>query len=107
MAITGTIRVDFQIMQNEASNFAGLAQEVQSNTNSMMQSVESMNGQWVGDAGTSYIKKFQQLQQDMQEMYRIISEYVVDLLNMIRNYQQAESEIQSQVGGLETDVIQF
>ena len=43
----------------------------------------------------------------MQEMYRIISEYVVDLLNMIRNYQQAESEIQSQIGGLETDVIQF
>ncbi len=107
MAITGTIRVDFQIMQNEASNFAGLANEVQSNTNSMMQSVESMNSQWVGDAGTSYINKFKELQQDMQEMYRIISEYVVDLLNMIRNYQQAESEIQSQVSGLETDVIQF
>jgi len=105
--MNGIILVSFSEMSSAVSSFGNEESQVRSITNGMLNTVDSMNGDWLGEAGSSYIRQFKKLRTDMNEMLRIIREYVDDLREMLKNYQEAESDIKGRVTGLETDVIKF
>ena len=101
------ILVTFDETSSAATQFGNSATEVRNTTNEMLNLVSSTNGQWLGEAGTSYRNKFAQLQGDMEDIFKIISEYMKDVTEILANYRQAESEIRSQINPLETDVVKF
>lgn len=101
------ILVTFDEMRTAATKFGNSATAVRNTTNNMLKLVSSTNGEWLGEAGTSYRNKFSQLQGDMNDIFRIIMEYMNDVSTILANYQQAESEIKSQISPLDTDVVKF
>ena len=101
------ILVTFDEMNTAATQFGNSASAVRNTTNSMLNLVSNTNGEWLGEAGTSYRNKFAQLQGDMNDIFRIITEYMNDVSRILANYKQAESEIKSQITPLDTDVVKF
>ena len=73
--------------------------------NQMIQSVTAMKGAWLGDAATSYVNKFSQLQDDITRLNKLIQEHVTDLADIAQAYMQAEQQNQDQAASLPTDVI--
>ena len=72
----------------------------------MTQKVGELTGSvWSGEAASAYVKKFSELQDDMQRMKRMIDEHVQDLNTMAKAYQTAESTNQSTASALAGDVI--
>lgn len=101
------ILVTFSEMQSAATQFGNSAAAVRNTTNQMLNTVSSTNGEWLGSAGTSYRNKFAQLQGDMNDIFRIITEYMNDVSKILQNYQAAENEIKNQINPLDTDVVKF
>ena len=99
------ILVTFDEMSSAATQFGNSASAVRNTTNTMLNLVSSTNGEWLGDAGASYRNKF--AQGDMNDIFRIITEYMNDVSKILANYRQAESEIKSQISPLDTDVVKF
>ncbi len=101
------ILVTFSAMRNAATQFGNSATAVRNTTNSMLNLVSNTNGEWLGEAGTSYRNKFAQLQGDMNDIFRIITDYMNDVSRILANYEQAESDIKNQLNPLQTDVVEF
>lgn len=106
-AYIGVILVDVNDLMRTAQSFNSSANEVRNTNQTMMNTVTNMNCQWQGDAGSTYIRKFRQLQDDMDKMYRMIMEHVQDLMAMAQNYIQAEQGALSQINPLSEDVISY
>jgi len=86
----GTLLVTPQQLKNTATSFSGRARTVTSITSSMLSKVKGMRSAFEGDAGNTYIRKFEGLQEDMNQINRKIQEHVTDLNDMADNYSKAE-----------------
>ncbi len=104
--MTGTIKVNTAKLRSTASALQAKGNQVKNTTNRMMTLVNGLTGNvWSGDAARAYLQKFKSLQDDMNKMYRMISEHVKDLNEMAAAYEKAESENQSAANSLSGNVI--
>lgn len=103
--MTGTLLVTPEELINASQQFSNCGSQVQSITQQMLQIIRSMNSSWSGEANTAYTNKFNGLEDDMNKIYKMITEHVNDLQEMARNYQQAEQTNVETAGGLQSDVI--
>lgn len=104
--MTGTIKVNTAKLRSTASALQAKGNQVKNTTNRMMTLVNGLTGNvWSGDAARTYLQKFKSLQDDMNKMYRMISEHVKDLNEMAAAYEKAESENQSAANSLSGNVI--
>jgi WXG100 family type VII secretion target len=103
--MTGTLLVTPEKLISTAESFATSANSVQTITNSMLNLVTSLANTWIGDASTAYISKFKALEEDMGQMYRMITEHSTDLQEMATNYQTAEQTISESASALNTNAI--
>ena len=87
----GTLLVTPQQLKSTASSFGQRGNSVKSITNSMMEKVKGMKSAFEGEAGTAYINKFVNLQEDMTQINNKIQEHVTDLNDMASNYEKTES----------------
>lgn len=101
----GIIKVDPSKLQSAATEFGGVASQVQNLTGQMMDKVTTMSNAWQGDASTAYINQFKQLQDDMDRMHRMIQEHIQDLNDMAQQYITAENANVDLGGSLAGDVI--
>ena len=104
--MTGTLRVTPEKMISTAQSFSAAATSVQRLTSGMLETVDSLNGSWAGEAATSYYNKAHALQESMNRMIRMINEHSTDLQDMAATYQEAERAIGETAGTLQTDVIE-
>jgi len=75
-------------------------------TDRMVSLVNEISGEvWSGDAATAYKTKFTGLQDDMDTLYRMITEHVNDLQEMAAHYTEAETANQEVAGSLSSDII--
>lgn len=88
-----------------SQEFSNIGSQVNSLTQQMTQTVNSLSTSWTGEASTAFASKFNALQDDMTRMYRMINEHVNDLQEMARNYQQAESTNMQSSNALQGDII--
>lgn len=103
--LTGILKVDASTMQGYVSTFSSCASQVQSKTQQMMTTVNSLATTWKGTASDTYRRKFNQLDDDMKRMFKMIQEHSTDLNQMIRNYNDAETGVTGKFSGLAEDVI--
>lgn len=102
----GTLRVTPEKLISTANEFNGTGGQVRTLTQSMIDTVNSMNTIWQGEAATAFSQKFNSLQDDMEKINRMISEHVTDLNEMARQYQGAESINVEDSNALAGDIIQ-
>ena len=71
----------------------------------MLDTVDSLNSTWAGEAATAYYNKAHSLQDSINKMIRMINEHSTDLQAMAQVYQEAERTGQETAAALKTDVI--
>lgn len=101
----GILKVTPDKLTTTANTFNSTNSQIQNLTQNMLNTVNSMNSTWQGEAATAYSAKFKSLEDDMQKMHRMIEEHVKDLNEMARNYQQAEQKNMADSNALAGDVI--
>ena len=93
-------------LKSKANEFKNKASKVQNTTDKMLTEIKSINGStWSGDAAEAYKKQFAKLEQDMNDMYKMITEYSNDLLDIAAEYEKTEKANEALAQALATDVI--
>lgn len=103
--MTGTLLVTPEKLNETAQAFSGGANSVKSITDQMISTATALGNTWLGDAATTYINKFKSLQEDMNQMYRMITEHCNDLQEMARNYQTADQAVVEAANALNNNAI--
>lgn len=101
----GILRVTPEKLTSTASEFQATGSKIQSLTGEMSSIVKGLSGVWEGEAATAFTNKFNELQDDMDRMYAMISEHVNDLNEMAQTYSQAENTNAQEGSALAGDVI--
>lgn len=102
----GILKVTPEKLISTANEFNGTGGQIRNLTQTMLDTVNSMNSIWQGEAATAYSQKFRSLQDDMEKMNRMINEHVTDLNEMAKRYQEAEQKNMEDSNDLQGDIIQ-
>lgn len=103
--MNGTLKVTPTQLQQTASSFQSTGNTVRTTTEQMMAIVKSLASVWEGDAATTFINKFNELQDDIERINAMINDHVTDLEEMANNYIQAETTNTDAPSGLNGNVI--
>ena len=90
MEMTGQLKVTPQELKNAASDFNTKNQNIRAITNEMLNLAKNLSQIYEGDAASAYMKKFSQLSEDMEQIYKKINEHSTDLQEMAQTYIKAE-----------------
>ena len=101
----GILKVTPQELISTASEFSAKASVVSSLTTEMTERASSLNSTWEGEAASTYLAKFNGLQDDIQRMIRMVQEHVSDLQEMAQIYASAEQSNVTEFESLSSDVI--
>ncbi len=99
------IKVDYADLDKAASDFNADLGEVKKITANMLKTINDAGSIWTGEAATSYIGKFNKLQDDMEKMHHMIDEHVSDLKEMSEKYKRAEEQNAQMASKLKEDVL--
>lgn len=104
--MTGTLKVEPSRLKSTAANFQSTGAHIQRMTQSMTNIVNQLSGSvWSGDAADAYKRKFNQLQDDINRMIKMINEHVTDLNEMAAEYERVENQNKELANSLKEDVI--
>ena len=101
----GILKVTPEKLSQASSEFGTAANQVNQITQQMLQIVRSTNSTWQGEAANAYTQKFNALDEDMQQIFRMITEHSTDLQEMATQYQQAEQANMELGESMKTNVI--
>ena len=102
----GTIKVDTQTLINTAEDFNTKGNQIHTLTTNMLELIKGLQSTWEGDAFAAYTGQFAKLEDDMDKMYRMITEHVTDLKDMAHQYEDAEKLNVETGSSLDGDVIE-
>lgn len=103
--MNGIIKVNPEQLIAMANEFSAEASSIQMLTNQMMNLIHGTYSIWSGEAANAYVNKFNGLQGDMDQMFRMIREHSDDLQTMAANYKMSETQNTSDAMALISDVI--
>lgn len=103
--MTGTIRVSPEKLIATSQEFSTHGSTIASITSEMLSIVASLSSVWEGDAGTTYMTKFNSLEVDIMALNRMIQEHVNDLQQMANLYNAAEQSNTDDAASLLSGII--
>ena len=103
--MTGTIKVSPSVLKSKAADFATEGNKIQSIMTEMMSAVTNLSNYWTGEAATTYINRFRQLQDDITRMVKMCTEHSNDLQEMADVYLEFDQSAAELASGLATEVI--
>lgn len=102
----GILKVSSDKLRGAANEFSTTNGQVQSITSEMNSLVNGLSGVWTGEAAEAFKAKFNQLNDDMTRIHKMIDEHSKDLMEMATVYDEAEKTGIDAINGLQGDVIQ-
>ena len=78
---------------NASSEFQTRNAAINDITGQMLTLARNLNKQWEGDSATSFINHFNECEDDMQMISKMITEHVKDLQEMAAAYEKAEQQV--------------
>lgn len=104
--MAGILRVTPEKLQSTASSFESTGSTIMNLTQQMTSIVTSLSGQvWSGEAATSYVTKFNGLQDDMERIHKMVQEHSKDLQEVAQQFISAENANKDLANSLSSDVI--
>lgn len=103
--MTGNLLVTPEELIRISDEFSTANTQVKTITTQMLEIVRGLTSTWQGEANAAYTGKFNQLEDDMEKIYRMINEHVVDLQEMANNYIAAEQTNVENSNALAGDII--
>lgn len=104
-AIATALKASVDDIKKASTKFGSLATETQKLTNNMLKLIQDTKSVWQGEAQTAYSKKFDELRDDMQRIFKMIDEYRTDLTEVAKQYETAENANKAAAQALNSDVI--
>lgn len=102
----GILRVTPERLQATASSFESTGNTVRNLTQQMTSIVTGLSGQiWSGEAATSYVNKFNGLQDDIERIHKMIQEHSKDLQEVAQQFITTENANKEMASSLSSDVI--
>ena len=101
----GRILVSTQDLLNASNDFQGSNSTIKDITGQMLALARNLNKQWEGESSKYFISKFNDLEDDMQTIDKLISEHVKDLQEMAQSYENAEKQVSTIAQGVSTTLI--
>nr|WP_296042337.1 WXG100 family type VII secretion target [uncultured Blautia sp.] len=102
----GILRVTPERLQATASSFESTGNTVRNLTQQMTSIVTGLSGQvWSGEAATSYVTKFNGLQDDIERIHKMIQEHSKDLQEVAQQFITTENANKEMASSLSSDVI--
>lgn len=101
----GTLRVTPEQLTNTATEFSTIGNTVSNLTEEMTTTVTSLANIWQGDAATTYINRFNGLNDDIQRLIAMIREHATDLTEMAQTYTSGDNQNIQLAETLSADVI--
>ena len=101
----GILKVTPEKLISTAEEFNATNSQIQNLTQQMIQTIDSLNSTWEGEAATAYNQKFHALEDDMAKVHAMINEHANDLKDMANQYKTAESTNMDLSNALAGDVI--
>ena len=105
MAMSGTLRVDPDQLISTAGTLSDQAGAVQTKTNQMMDLVNNLTSCYESEDKQAFVSKFTQLEEDMQQIYKMISHHAEQLTEMAQNYKNTVNENTDTANALNTDFV--
>ena len=106
MAYTGQVLVTPEQLESTSNEFQSIGTQVASTTQQMLDVVKNLNSSWQGEASAAYLMKFQNHNEDIQQIKAMINEHVRDLQEMAGIYRKAEQTNEELSNALANDVVQ-
>lgn len=104
--MAGILRVTPEKLQSTAASFESTGSSIMNLTQQMTSIVTSLSGQvWSGEAATSYVNKFNGLQDDMERIHKMVQEHSKDLQEVAQQFITAENANKDLANSLSSDVI--
>ena len=104
--MAGILRVTPEKLQSTAASFESTGSNIRNLTQQMTSIVTSLSGQvWSGEAATSYVNKFNGLQDDMERIHKMVEEHSKDLQEVAQQFITAENANKDLANSLSSDVI--
>lgn len=101
----GTLRVTPEQLINTASEFSSIGSTVANLTEQMTTTVTGLASIWQGEAATSYVNRFNGLNDDIQKLVAMIREHSTDLNEMAQAYMSSDDKNVQLAETLSSDVI--
>ena len=101
----GIIKVSSEKLSSAAGEFGTQGNTVRTITDNMLNLASGLISVWEGEAAQTYMRKFNELEDDMQRIFRMIQEHSEDLKEMAANYQNADRQNEEAAAALGTDII--
>lgn len=103
--MTGNLKVTPEELRTASGEFSTTNGQIRNITGEMTSLVNGLSSVWTGEAANAFKNKFNQLNDDMERIYRMIDEHVKDLQEMSRQYDEAERQSIDNANALAGDVI--
>lgn len=104
--MAGILRVTPEKLQSTAASFESTGSTIMNLTQQMTSIVTGLSGQiWSGEAATSYVNKFNGLQDDMERIHKMVQEHSKDLQEVAQQFITTENANKELANGLSSDVI--
>lgn len=105
MAMTGTLRVEPEKLIAAAGEMSNQASAVQSKTNEMMDLVNGLTSCYESEDKQAFVSRFNQLDEDINQIYQMIAHHSEQLEEMAQNYKNAISTNTETANALDTDFV--
>ena len=92
--MANTIKAETGKLRAASSSFSSASTQIKGLIGNMINEIAQINGSsiWMGDAATAYNRKFNELNDGIRNIDKMIQEYVKDLNAIAQEYDKAESE---------------
>ncbi|MBR1496147.1 MAG: WXG100 family type VII secretion target [Oscillospiraceae bacterium] len=97
--------VETSTLRNTASQFESSSRTWNNTISRMLDLVRATGYQWVGDASDAYRRKFQQHDQDRNDIIGLINEHMRDLREIADNFDKNEQKLAGEANSLRTNVV--
>lgn len=101
----GKILVTTEVLRSTASEFQGAMTQIQNYTSMMVEETNGLSAKFQGDAATTYINKFNQLQDDIAKVADLVNKHVTELNEMADNYEASQGRNIDKAEALSGDVL--
>lgn len=101
----GILKVSPEKLTSTAAEFGACGTTVRNITTAMTDIVTGLSPVWAGEDASTYVAKFNGLQDDIEKMHAMIQEHVTDLNEMAKNYIQTQGGTVTEIESLSSDVI--
>ena len=102
--MAGSVKVNTQKLRETADKFTNSRAQIKSTTDAMTSTAHEVASIWKGETSSKYAQKFSGLQDEMQTIYKMVTEHIDDLQQMATEFEDADKAAADATSKLKTDL---